>query len=89
MKRLLGLLGLTCLVVLTACFYLGNTVTLLFGAGAVVLFVVSMLIPAVRKEKTLPVGFITSAFVVLLFVGYGRFYVEPIKVYDENPPQGN
>ncbi|MBR3971870.1 MAG: ComEC/Rec2 family competence protein, partial [Ruminococcus sp.] len=83
MKRLLGLLGLTCLVVLTACFYLGNTVTLLFGAGAVVLFVVSMLIPAVRKEKTLPVGFITSAFVVLLFVGYGRFYVEPIKVYDE------
>lgn len=83
MKRLLGLLGLTCLVVLTACFYLGENAALILGAGSVVLFIISMLIPAVRKEKTLPIGFITSVIAITLFLGYGRFFVEPLKVYDE------
>ncbi|MBE6737673.1 MAG: ComEC/Rec2 family competence protein [Ruminococcaceae bacterium] len=82
MKRLLGLLGLTCLLVLTACFYLGETAAIIFGFGALFLFAVSMFFPFARKEGTYPVAFITAVITVCIFLGYTHFFVTPIKVYD-------
>ena len=82
MKRLLGLLGLTCLGVLTACFYLGENVGFMLAAGALLLFLVSMAIPDIRKAKTLPVGFLSVVLTVSLFMGYTHLRVEPIKAYD-------
>ena len=82
MKRLLALLGLTCLLVLTACFYLGESIALVIGVVSLSLFVVSLFIPAVRKERTYPVAFLTSLLAVCMFLGYTSCFVEPLKVYD-------
>ncbi len=79
MKRLLGLTGLTCLCVLTACFYLKDTVMLIAGAFTFLLFVISMFVPSVRRESTLPVAFATVVLSVLLFFGFTHFYVQPIQ----------
>ncbi len=83
MKRLLGLLGLTCLVVLTACFYLGVFVASVLGITAICLFAVSLFIKKIRGKKTLPVVFITVVFTISLFMGYTHLYVNPIRdAYD-------
>ncbi len=83
MKRLLGLTGLTCLCTLTACFYLNTTVALITGGFALLLFVVSLLVPVVRKEGTLPVAFAAVFLSVLLFMCYTYFYVKPVQTeYD-------
>lgn len=79
MKRLLGLLGLTCLVVLTAVYYLGATFSVVLGLLAVILFTVSMFIPKLRKGITVPVTLVTIVFAVSLFGSYTYFYAEPIK----------
>ncbi len=83
MKRLLGLTGLTCLCALTACFYLQETVVLIAGGIAFLLFIISIFVTSVRKEGTLPVAFITITLSILLFVGFKHFYVQPIQdTYD-------
>ena len=83
MKRLLGLLGLTCLVVLTACFYLGTFVASVLAIAAIILFSVSMLIKKIRCRKTIPVMCLTALFAVSLFMGYTQLYVNPIReAYD-------
>lgn len=79
MKRLLGLTGLTCLCVLTACFYLSEIVSLCIFFGALILFVLSMLIPSVRKEGTLPVAFMTMALSVALFMSVTYIRVIPVQ----------
>ncbi len=79
MKRLLGLTGLTCLCALTACFYMQELVSLFIAGGALLLFAVSMLLPSVRKEGTLPVAFLTIALSVTLFLGFTHLYVEPLQ----------
>lgn len=79
MKRLLGLTGLTCLCVLTACFYLSELVSICIFIGALILFVLSMLIPSVRKEGTLPVAFITIVLSVLMFMGVTYTRVLPVQ----------
>lgn len=81
MKRLLALLGLTSLVVLTACFYLGETFAVILGVSAGLLFFLTMFIPFARKEGTYPVAFITAVIAVCMFLGYTNFYVNPIKAY--------
>ncbi len=83
MKRLLGLLGLTCLLVLTACFYLGESVAIILGIGTFLLFSVSMLIPFARKEGTYPVAFITAFITVCVFFGYLNFFVTPLRRFDD------
>ncbi len=88
MQRLLGLLGLTCLVVLTACFYTSNTVAIALLLVFGVLFVVSLLIPNFRKDKTLPVALITAVVAVSVFLSYTFMYVEPLKKeYDNKEAQ--
>ncbi|MBQ2944185.1 MAG: ComEC/Rec2 family competence protein [Ruminococcus sp.] len=79
MKRLLGLTGLTCLCVLTACFYLSEALCIAIAAGALALFLISMLIPSVRKEGTLPVAFITVVLSVVLFMGVTYTKVLPVQ----------
>lgn len=79
MKRLLGLLGLTCLVVLTACFYLGEVLAEGIAVVSLLSFVGSMLITKVRKNKSAPVMFITALLAVSLFMGYTHLYINPIQ----------
>ncbi|MBQ8001135.1 MAG: ComEC/Rec2 family competence protein [Ruminococcus sp.] len=79
MKRLLGLTGITCLCALTACFYFEESVVFIAGIVSLVLFVVSMLVPSVRKEGTLPLAFATIAVCVMLFMGYTHLYVQPLQ----------
>ncbi len=79
MKRLLGLLGLTCLVVLTACFYLGAAFSVYIGGTALLLFIVSLFIPGLRAEKTVPVALFTALLAVSVFLGYTNFYAEPVR----------
>lgn len=79
MKRLLGLTGITCLCALTACFYMQELVSFLIAGGALLLFIVSLLLPSVRKEGTLPVAFITVSLSVILFLGFTHLYVEPLQ----------
>lgn len=83
MKRLLGLLGLTCLVVLTACFYFGAYAPAIIFSVCAVSFLISMLIKKSRENKTLPVMFLTALFAVSLFLGYTNFFINPLKeTYD-------
>jgi len=82
LKRLLGLLGLTCLLVLTACFYLGETASFILGVGAFLLFLLSMLLPFARKEGTYPVAFMTAVITVCIFFGYTNFFVVPLQKFD-------
>lgn len=79
MKRLLGLTGLTCLCVLTACFYLKAMVVLIAGGFALLLLIASLLVPSVRREGTLPIGFATIVLSVLLFFAFTLFCVSPIQ----------
>lgn len=82
MKRLLGLLGLTCLLVLTACFYLSETAAVILGISALILFIFSMFFSFARKEGTYPVAFITAFIIVCVFLGYTNLFVNPLKAYD-------
>ncbi len=84
MQRLLGLLGLTCLVVLTACFYTSNTAAMTFGIVCCGLFVISLLITGIRKDKTIPVALITAVVAVSVFLSYTFLYAEPLKMKYDN-----
>lgn len=88
MQRLLGLLGLTSLVVLTACFYTSSTVAMVLLLVFCVLFAVSLLISKIRKDKTIPVALITAIIAVSVFVSYTFMYAEPLmKEYDNKKVQ--
>lgn len=83
MKRLLGLMGLTCLVVLTACFYLEAMASVVIASVSVVAFTATMFIKKLREKKTLPVMFLVAFFAVSMFMGYTHLYVNPLKsAYD-------
>lgn len=83
MKRLFGITGLTCLCVLTACFYFNLMVMYITAACAFVLFVVTMFIKNLRKDGTLPLAFITIVLSVILFVGFTNMRVKPVmETYD-------
>ncbi len=68
MKRLLGLIGLTCLCVLTACFYLGTDISFIIGGAGFLLFCVSVIIKKSRRDGTLPIAGITIMLSVALFL---------------------
>ncbi len=78
MKRLLGLIGLTCLCVLTACFYLGSDVSLVIGGAGFLLFCVSLLIKKSRRDGTLPIAGITIMLSVALFLFHTGVKVYPV-----------
>ncbi len=83
MQRLLGLLGLTSLVVLTACFYTSNTFAVFFLVVCCALFVISLFFAGLRKEKTVPVALVTAIIAISVFLSYTHMYAEPLKrAYD-------
>ena len=83
MQRLLGLLGLTSLVVLTACFYTSNGFAVFLLIVCVALFALSLLFAKLRKEKTIPVGLITAIIAISVFLSYTHIYAEPLqRMYD-------
>lgn len=87
MKRLLALLGLTCLSVLTACFYLGSGAAVIILIGGILLFAGSMFIPYARKEGTYPVAFVTVVVAAGIFLGYTEFFVTPLCRFDGKEAQ--
>ncbi len=78
MKRPLALIGLTLIVVLAVCFYLGNTASLVMIILAVLGIAVSLFIKKLRKVKTFTVFFSVVFIGVTLFSVYTDFHVQPI-----------
>lgn len=84
MKRLLGLTGLSCLVILTACFYLGVGISYIFLFLGILLFILSMVIPKLRNTKVYPVFFATVFITSLVFVGYTHLFITPVQTQYDN-----
>ncbi len=79
MKRLLALTGFTCFLVLAAVFYFGEIAsTWVIGISALG-FVITVAIPKTRKDKTMPVGFLTAVLICLWLNIFTLNYVNPVK----------
>ncbi len=83
MKRLLALIGFISFSVLTAAFYLGVKAAVIIGTVSLFLFVLSLSVPKIRKEKTYPVSFITSFIASVIFLSFTFVNVYPVwNTYD-------
>ena len=79
MKRPFALIGLTAMAVLTVCFYfLGPWLNVVF-ISAGVLFLVSLIVPVIRKQISFTAFFATVMASMLLFSGFTNFYVHPVQ----------
>lgn len=78
MKRPFALIGLTAMAVLTVCFYFTGTWLNVAFIAAGVLFVISLIIPKIRKQISLTAFFATVMVSMLLFSGFTNFYVNPL-----------
>ena len=78
MKRLMALLGFTSFAVLLAVLFCTTAAVPYIVVLSVVLFGVSMLIPRVRRDKTLPIAFAASALAVLWIFAYTNIVILPV-----------
>ncbi len=78
MKRLMALLGFTSFAVLLAVLFLGVASAPYIALISAVLFAVSMFIPKVRRDKTIPVAFAAAFLAVLWIFVYTNSVIVPI-----------
>ncbi|MGN0452569.1 MAG: ComEC/Rec2 family competence protein [Ruminococcus sp.] len=79
MKRLLGLTGITCFSVLTACFYFCRDYALLIAVAAAALFIISMLFATLRSTASIPLVFLTIALSAFMFFTFSANCVYPVQ----------
>ena len=78
MKRPLALIGLTLISVLTVCFYLGSTASLILIITSLAGFAVSLIFTKLRKIKTFAFFFAAVFIGATFFSVYSDFYVKPL-----------
>lgn len=78
MKRLMALLGFTSFAVLLAVLFFGISSAPYIALISVMLFAVSMLIPRVRRDKTIPVAFAAAFVAVMWIFAYTNIMILPV-----------
>ena len=79
MKRLLGLLGITCMCVLTACFYLGDVTALVIGALGVLVLYATLFVRKFRLDGTFTVASVVAIISVILYLFNMYCLVYPVQ----------